>query len=312
MPLSEAIGRYVPDGAVLFMGGFIQAEPFAAAHEIIRQGKKDLTLSKCSGMILMDQLIGAGVIKYLITAFCWNLLPAPTHCFVRGMTQGIPHKIEIEEWTILGLNLAYMAGALDLPYVASKTMLGSGFDWEQTNFGVKNKLKFEQSPFTGERVCLIPPIKHDIGIIQVQRCDPYGNAQAWGLLGETRYGVMSSKEIIVCAEEIVDTDVIMRDPSRTLVPDFRVQAVVEEPWGSHPVPMTGYYDMDWLYFGYYQQESRTEELFQGFLKKWVYGVNNRQEYLKLLGTERLTRLRPEVFNSDPVPYGKLSRHFENA
>lgn len=310
MTLPEAIERFVPHGAVLFMGGFIQAEPFAAAHEIIRQGKKNLTLTKCSGMMLMDQLVGAGAIKKLITAFCWNLLPAPAHCFVRGITQGIPHPIELEEWSILGLNLAYMAGAMDLPYVASKTMLGSGFDWEQTGYGVKSRLKFGQSPFTGERVCLIPPIKPDIGIIQVQRADRYGNAQTWGLLGETRYGILSCKEIIVCAEEIVEPEVIMKDPNRTLVPGFRVQAVVEVPGGSHPVPMTGYYDMDWLYFGAYEQESRTEESFADYLKKWVYGVSNRQDYLKLLGPEGLDRFRPEAFNSGPVPYGRHPHYFE--
>ena len=308
--LTEAIDRFVPHGAVLYLGGFVQQEPFAAVHEIIRQGKKNLTLSKCAGMILLDQLIGAGAVKRLITAFCWNPLPAPAHCFARGTTKGVPNKIELEEYSILGLSLAYLAGALDLPYVAAKTMLGSGFDPEWGQSGVENRLKFEASPFNGERVCLIPPIKHDVGIIQVQRSDPYGNAQSWGLQGDTRYGIMSCKEIIVCAEEIVESDVIRHDPNRTLVPGFRVQAVVEESWGGHPVAMPGFYDMDWPYFAYYEQSSRTEELFQGYLKKWVYGVKNRKEYLELLGRQRLERLRPEAFQSEPVDYGRLSRLFE--
>ena len=115
--MSEAIDRYVGDGDIVHLGGFIQQEPFAAVHEIIRQGKKDLTVSKCAALIPVDQMIGAGVIRHLITTFTWNPLPAPAHCFVRAMTRGVPRRIEIEEYSILTLNLAFFAGALDLPYV---------------------------------------------------------------------------------------------------------------------------------------------------------------------------------------------------
>ena len=310
MSMSEAIGRLVNDGDALYLAGFIQHEPFAAAHEMIRQGKKDLTLSKCASLVLVDQLIGAGLVKHLITTFTWNPLPATAHCFVRATTQDIPHKIQLEEYSIFALNLAYFAGAMDLPYVATKTIMGSGFDWEQNGHGVQNRLKFQQSPFTGERVCLVPPIKHDVGIIQVQRSDPFGNTHAWGMLGETRYGLNSCEKIIICAEEIVDPDVIMRDPNRTLVPAFRVNAVVETPWGGHPAPLAGYYDMDWPYYAYYERETQTVEQFDEFLKRWVYGVKDRKEYLRLLGDKRLGGLRPETRMSDPVSYGELTRHFE--
>jgi glutaconate CoA-transferase, subunit A len=307
--LSEAVARFVFDGAVLYLGGFIQQDPFAAVHEIIRQGIKDLTVSKVAGMILVDQLIGAGAVKKLITAFSWNPLPAPAHAFVRALTGGSGPKIEIEEYSILGLNLAYFAGALDLPYVATKTMLGSGFDWESQASGVKNSLLFEKSPFNGDRVCLIPPLKHDVGIVQVQRCDPYGNAQSWGMLGESPYGIQSCDNIIVCAEKIVATDVIQRDPNRTLVPGARVAAVVEAPWGSHPSSMPGFYDMDWTYCAYYEQQSRTEALLKAFLKKWVFGVDGRRDYLRLMRGRRLQSLRPGDYSSDPVPYGRFNEYF---
>jgi len=307
--MSEAIDRYVKNGDVVYLGGFIQQEPFAAVHEIIRQGKRDLIVSKCAALLLVDQMMGAGIVRHLITTFTWNPLPAPAHCFVRAVTRGIPRRIEIEEYSILALNLAYFAGALDLPYVATKTLLGSGFDKEQGDSGARNRLRFETSPFSGERVCLVPPIKHDVGIIQLQRSDPYGNAQAWGILGEIQYALQSCDRIIICAEEIVDADVIMRDPNRTLVPAFRVSAVVEEPWGSHPASMAGYYDMDWSYNAYYEKESRTEAKFEDFMKKWVYDTKDRKEYLNRVGEERLKALRPEPFASDPVSYGKLTRHF---
>jgi glutaconate CoA-transferase subunit A len=310
MPLSEAVGRYVHDGQTIYFGGFIQQEPFAAAHEIIRQRKKDLTISKCAGMLLADQLIGAGAVKKLITAFCWNPLPAPTHCFVRALTKGGRPDLELEEYSILGLNLAYLAGAMDLPYVATKTMLGTGFDEKNRHPGLSNRLRFETSPFSGERVCLIPPIKHDLGILQVQRSDSFGNAQAWGMLGETLYGIQSCEKIIVCAEKIVETEVIQRDPNRTLIPGFRVTAVVEEPWGSHPASMAGWYDMDWPFSAAYERQTRTEKLVEAFLQKWVFGVDNRQGYLKLLGRERLQSLRPHEYRSDPVSYGKFNTYFK--
>ena len=310
MSMSEAISQYVKDGDVLHFGGVIQLEPFAAVHEIIRQGKTNLTVSKTACLIAVDQMIGAGLVKHVITSFMWNYLPAAAHCFVRSITQGIPRRIEIEEYSMLLLNLAYFAGALDLPYVATKTALGSGFDWEMNKAAPKNKLMFQQSPFTGERVCLVPPMKHDVGIVQVQRSDAFGNAQAWGFLGETRYGLQSCKKIIICAEEIVDTDVIMRDPNRTLVPGFRVNAVVEEPWGGHPAPVAGCYDFDWKYFAFYERETKTEESFRKFMQKWVYGVRSRREYLGLIGEKRLENLRPGSFRSDPVSYGRLDRHLE--
>jgi glutaconate CoA-transferase subunit A len=129
------------------------------------------------------------------------------------------------------------------------------------------------------------------------------------MLGESPYGIQSCERIIVCAEKIVETDVIQRDPNRTLIPGFRVAAVVEEPWGSHPAPMAGFYDMDWAYCAYYERQTRTDERMEAFLRKWVYGVDNRRDYLKLMERERLQTLRPQDYYSDPVPYGRFNDYF---
>ncbi|MFP4085262.1 MAG: CoA transferase subunit A [Desulfobacteraceae bacterium] len=310
MSMSEAVERYVYAGDTLHLGGFIQHEPFAAAHEIIRQNITDVTLSKNAGLVVSDQMIGAGLVKHLICSFTWNPLPATSHCFVRAVTKRIPRPIELEEYPLFVLNLAYFAGAMGLPYVAAKSAMGSGFDTDLNPSEARNRLRFCSSPFTGERVCLVPPIKHDVGIIQVQRCDPIGNAQAWGLMGESRYGIQSCERIIICAEEIVDSEIIMRDPNRTLVPSCRVSAVVEEPWGGHPAPVAGHYDLDWHYYAFYERQTRTPELFEAFMNKWVYGVRDRKDYLKLLGAERVEALRPEPFESGAVPYGRFPSHCE--
>ncbi len=309
MSMSEAVKEYVKDGSALYMGGFTQLQPYAAAHEIIRQKTEDLTLSTCVGLTLADQMIGAGVVKNLITAFVWNPVPLKAHCFSRSVIQGIPRTIGLEEYSVLALNLAFYAGAMGLPYLAAKTLLGTGFDSEKNPGGAKNRLRFEHSPFTGERVCLVPPIRHDLGIVQVQRCDAFGNAQAWGIMGETKYGLLSCDKIIICAEEIVETETIMRDPNRTLIPSFRVNAVVKEPWGAHPSSVAGFYDMDWRYYAYYGTKTSTEKDFEQYLDKWVLNVSGREQYLRLLGDRRVRSLIPEPFISEPVDYGRLTRHF---
>ena len=173
--MDEAIKQFVDNGDVVYLGGFIQHEPYAAIHEIIRQKKRDLTVSKCAGMIALDQLIGAGCVNKVISTYIWNPLPKPAHALRRCIEKGIPHEIQMEEYSILSLSLSYFAGALDLPFIATKTLMGSDFTRHSSFFG-ENKFKIIESPFNGEKVCLVPPIKHDVGIIQVQRSDSQGNA----------------------------------------------------------------------------------------------------------------------------------------
>jgi len=302
MSMKDAVREFVQDGATVFIGGFIHGDPFAAVHEIIRQKKRDLTVSCAAGTIILDQLIGAGCVKRAISSYIWNPMPTSAHAFRRALEKGIPHHIEVDESSLLALNLAYFAGALGLPFVATKTLLGSDLV-ERGNSLAGKKLKIIESPFTGEKVCLIPPLKHDVGILQVQRSDVQGNFQAWGLLGPTKYGINSCSKIIVCVEEIVDNDVIRRDPNRTITPGFRVSSVVEEPWGSQPSYIQGYYDRDWKYFSFYDKISRSLDGFEEYLEEWIYGVKDRKDYLKKIGEERLSALKVNCRDSSFVSYG---------
>jgi glutaconate CoA-transferase subunit A len=304
MPLAEAIRRFVQDGDRVYLGGFVHGEPYAAGHEIIRQGKRDLTLSTAAGTILADQLIGAGCVGRLITSYCWNPLPATAHAFRRAVERGIPRPIELEEYSFLGLSLAYLAGALDLPFVATRTMLGTDLVKHRGFLG-EAKLKVVDSPFGDGKVCLIGPLKHDVGIVQLQRADLFGNAQAWGLLAATKYGLGSCRQVIVCVEELVEPEVIRQDPNRTILPGFRVCAVVEEPWGAHPAYVQGYYDRDWRYAAQYAEVTKTEEGFRAFLQEWVVDVKDRQHYLKKLGEVAMARLRGGPASlPQPIPYGR--------
>jgi len=307
MDMTDAIGRFVNDGDTVYLGGFIQQDPFAAVHEVIRQGKKDLTVSKAAGIIAADLLIGAGCVKKVITSYIWNPIPRPAHAFIRAVQEGMPRTIEVQEVSILTLTLAYCAGALDLPYVPTRTLLGSDMLEKNPSLG-DHKVRVSTSPFTGERVCLVPPLTHDVGIIQVQRADPQGNAQAWGFRGDTKYGMLSSRRIIVCAEEIVPHDVIQKDPERTMIPAFRTDAVVEVPWGAHPLYTMGYYDVDWQFLAYYEQRTRTQSDCAQFLDEWVFGTKSRREYVEKLGDKRMASLRPEPWQPEPVSYGHFDRH----
>lgn len=289
MSMREAIKKFVRDGDKIYLGGFVHATPFAAVHEIIRQKKVNLTISSLGGTIEFDQMIGAGCVTNQISSYCWNPIPKPMYCFKRAMEEGKPNKIKFEEFSFLSLSFAYFAGAMDLPFIGTKTLLGSDFITYRSHMG-ENKLKIIESPFNGEKVCLIPPIKHDLGILQVQRSDSSGNTQFWGINGSTKYGINSCKRVIVCAEEIVEKDVIRQNPDHTIVPEFRVDAVVEEPWGGHPTSMTGFYDRDQRFYAYYAKLSKTQEGFNRFMDEWVYGIKDRQEYLKKMGKDRMDRV----------------------
>ena len=301
MSMKEAIESFVHDGDTVFLGGFVAGETFAATHEIIRQNKRDLTVSRGGGLVPFDMLMGAGCMKKAISSYVWNPIFKPAHAFRRAVEKGIPQPVELEEYSLLTISLAYFAGALDLPFVATKSLLGT--DIAKQSLIPAQRVKIVDSPFNGEQVALISPLKHDVGIIHIQRADKEGNAQAWGPMGANKWGINSCSRVIVSAEEIVPSEVIRKDPQRTIIPGFRVDAVVEEPWGSYPEYMAGYYDRDWKYFTWYYEATKTEEGFNSFLEEWVYGVKSWKEFLAKIGEARLNELKAGPWLSSPVNYG---------
>jgi glutaconate CoA-transferase subunit A len=299
MTLAEAIKKFVNDGITIYFGGFGQHTPFAAVHEIIRQRKKNLTITRAAGGIIFDQLIGAGCVKKIITSHVWNFVgPTPAYAFRRAVEKGQP-SIQIEEDSMFSLNMRYLAGSLGLPFMPTKSVMGTTI-FER---GKEKQYRTMNCPFTGEQVCLLRAINPNLGVLQVQRVDKYGNAQVWSVRGDSKQGINACEKVVICAEEIVDTEVIRADPDRTIIPGFRVDAVVEEPWGCHPDYMQGYYDRDLEYYHTYGSETRTQEGFEKFLQEWVYSVNDRKEYLEKLGVKRLMKLRARHALSAPVHFG---------
>ena len=226
-------------------------------------------------------------------------------CYRRSIEKSIPHKIELEEYSNLSLPLMLMAGAMGMPFVPVKDMVGTDL-MNIKGFMGDNKYKMIESPFDKSPTLLVPALNPDVGIIHVQQADENGNAQIWGIGGDCQWGANASTKVIVSAERIVSRDVIGLDPSRTIVPDFKVVAVVEEPYGSHPGYTPGFYDVDFVFGSLYQKASDTEEGFKAFLDEWVYGTKDRADYIdhyvKKFGWEAFRRLQARFGFSYPVSY----------
>lgn len=305
MSTREAISKFVNPGDFLFIGGYICRTPFAAIHEIIRQHKNNLTITRSNAADDFDMMIGAGLVKRFIGTFLSLGIYGLGRCYRRSMEKSIPHKIEVEEYTNLSLPMMLMAGAMGMPFVPVKDMVGTDL-LNVKSFMGENKYKMIDSPFDGKPTLLVPALTPDVAIIHVQQADEYGNAQMWGIGGDCRVGANAAGKVIVSCERIVSREIIGKDPSRTIVPSFKVVAVTEEPFGAHPGYTPGFYDVDFG-FGYqYQQASNSVEGFENFLKEWVFDVQDRkaytQHYIQRFGYEMFRKLQAGFDYSYPVSY----------
>jgi len=296
LSISEAVDRFVPDGSSIALGLAQETLiPFAAGHELIRQNKKRLTLIGPISDILFDQIIGAGCVRKIRAAWVGNVITGSCYNFRRGVENG---ALEMEDHSNLTLAMALRAGAMGVSFMPARTALGSDL------FKTNTSLKTMTCPFSGDILTAVGAIKPDVAIVHLQRADIFGNAHAWGNLGLTRDACLASKHIIITAEEIVEPDVISRDPNRVITPGFRVSAVVHAPWGGHPSPVPGYYNRDHQAFIDYRNQSKTSDDFAKWKKYWVDEVHSLQDYVKLLGDKRAGELAIKHHDlSEQVDYG---------
>jgi glutaconate CoA-transferase subunit A len=283
LSIRDAIARFVPDGTSVALG--LQMEqmiPFAAGHEIIRQKKRGLTLIGPISDILFDQLIGAGCVEQVIAAWVGNVMMGSAYNFRRAVEQDGMKVFNMTNFTVA---LALQAGAMGIPFLPTKTALGS--DTAKGNHFFYQIL----SPFASkEPLWAVRALNPDVTIVHVQRADAEGNAHCWGNFGVMIDGVRAAKRVIVIAEEVVEPEVIASDPNRTVIPAFLVNAVVESPHGAHPSPVQGYYNRDNAFFREYHEQTKTKEATGAWLDRWVYGVRDREAYLEQLGRTRVQDL----------------------
>ncbi len=296
LTLSEAVSRFVPDSGTVALGTCLESMiPFAAAHEMIRQHKRDLTLVGPISDICFDQLIGADCVGKVRAAWVGNVITGSAYNFRRAVEN---RTIQMEDHSNFTLSAALRAGASGLPFLPVRTALGS--DLFKTNPSLKTML----CPFTGDTLAAVAAINPDVTIVHVQRADPFGNAHAWGNMGVAREACLASTKIILTAETIVDCDVITSDPNRVITPGFRVSAVVHVPWGAHPSPVPGFYNRDHQAFLDYRSASSTVRDFAQWRKTWIDDVSDRNAYMDLVGKQRMTalELKQHLF-SEAADYG---------
>jgi glutaconate CoA-transferase subunit A len=297
--MRDAVAELVRDGDTVAIEGFTHLIGFAAGHEIIRQGRRDLTLARLTPDLVYDQMIAAGVASGLIFSWLGNPGVGSLHAIRRRVEADAPadERLALEEYSHFGMVARYTAGASDLPFFPLRSYVDS--DLPRAN----PMIRPIASPYGDETVYAVPPLKPDVTIVHAQRASAAGDTQVWGLVGCQKEAAFAAERVIVVVEELVDDAVIRADPNRTLIPGLIVDAVVVEPWGAHPSYALGHYDRDNAFYLAWDEISRDEERLQAWLREWVHGVSGRAEYVAKLGAERLASLRPGSAPSGEVDYG---------
>jgi glutaconate CoA-transferase subunit A len=279
--LSEAVSRNIHDGDIVFVGGFGQCIPFATAHEIVRQERKDLTLCRSGADILFDMLIGAGCVKKVVFGYVGNPGIGLAHAFRRAVEAG---QVAVEDWTNFSMVLRLHAGALGIPFLPTATLRGRDLP---ADIDIREIV----CPFTGERLSAVPALRPDVALIHAQYADQEGNVQLFGLSGDTVDGALASARIVATVEEIVPADVIRKRPDRTIVPGFRVASVSKVSWGAHPSYVDGFYGRDDDAYAEWDKISRKAEQLDAWLEKNVRAAGGFAGYLKNLDPKRLDALK---------------------
>src|SRR5688572_22720469 len=291
--MRDAIAELVHDGDSVAIEGFTHLIGFAAGHEIIRQGRRDLTLCRLTPDLIYDQMIAAGVAKKLVFSWLGNPGVGSLHA-IRRWAEETPSKLELEEYSHFGMVCRYTAGAMNLPFFPLRS-------YDDTDLPKANPLiRPIRSPYSDEELYAVPALKPDVAIVHAQRADAAGDTQVWGLLGCQKEAAFAADRVIVVVEELVDESVIRADPNRTIIPGLIVDAVVVEPFGAHPSYVQGAYDRDNRFYLDWDAITRDEDALQGWLREWVYDLDGRASYVEKLGAERVAALAPGSAPSSSV------------
>jgi len=285
MDLRGAISKFVQDGSYIALGGFGHVRvSMAAIYEIIRQRKRNLVVAGKTAVHDLDCLIAAGCVSKVEVAYSFGhelrgLSPASRRAVETGQVK------VATEWSNAAFQWRFKAAASGLPWIPAYIMMG-------TETFKHSSAKIVKDPLTSRPICLIPACFPDVAIIHVHRCDKYGNTQIDGILVEDFELARAAKRLIITTEEIIPNERIREEPWRTSIPYFYVDAVVEAPYGSHPCNMPTCYYFDEEHIAEYLQLTRTIEGTKQYFDKYVYNVNNFNEYLELIGgTKKLNYLR---------------------
>lgn len=282
MTEAEAVSRFMKDGDYIGteLYGSVRA-PMSLVSEIVRQGIKDLRVAG-QGVLELDLLLAASLIKELDFTYIGLELYGVSNCLRREVEQG---RIDtIVEWSNAALTWRFKATSIGVPFIPTRSMLG-------TDTLEYSAALVVEDPFTGDPVALVPALILDVGLIHVHRADKYGNCQIDGISGFSAELARSSKRLLISAEQIVDSEEIRQSPDRTIIPYYLVDAVIEAPFGSHPGEMCYLYRRDEPRIRDWVKAAEEADTTRAYLDKYVYGVKDHQEYLGLIGDQRLESLK---------------------
>lgn len=292
LTMREAVSRIEPGSSIAASLALEHAIPFAAGHELLRQGIDDLTLIGPISDLLFDQLVGGGVVSRIRAAWVGNVSAGTGYRFREAVERD---AIDVEDHSNFSVALALQAGAMGVPYLPTRSLLGSDV------FERSELFREETDPFSGDRIALVPAIEPDWAIVHAQRASPDGNTHLWGNTGIVDPAVSAAENVLVTAEEVVDPAMIKSDPSRVAITREQVSAVVECPFGAHPSPLAGHYNRDNDYYLRYHQRTVTQEAFDEWANEWVYDVEDRDEYMQRVDSD-LSITEPTV--AAEVRYGQ--------
>jgi len=294
--LKEAVATYVKDGDLIYAAGFTHLIPFAVGHEIIRQGRRDLTLARATPDLLYDQMVAAGCARKIIFSYLGNPGVGSLRIVREAIEKG---ELEWEEYSHYSMITRLTAGASGLPFMPMNLTAAPDLEKVNPNF------RRVTDPFSGKEVMVVPPLNPDVAIVHVQRADKDGNAQIWGILGEQKEAAFAASKVILTAEEIVDEAIIRSDPNRTLIPGLIVDAVCHVPYCAHPSYTQGYYDRDNEFYLQWDEISKNREGVLEWLDAHVYQVKDHAEYWQKLGKATHQRLKVKEKFSTPINYGEF-------
>ncbi len=297
MSLRDAIAEYVFDGCSISFGGMGGEQVVAPTYEIIRQGFSDLVLIGDSPCECGDFLLGTGQVQRLEVAWLAYAVAGVSQCYRRAVEKEVPRPIEVLEFSNYTMGLRFLAGALGVPFMATKSLMGSSI--AENN----DLIKIIDDPYSGEKVALVPAANPDVAIVHVNRADMSGNAQLFGFSSNNENIARAASRTVITCEEIVSTEEIRKAPTLTCIPQYCVDAVVELPYCSHPWNMPYEYAYDIPFHMEMMSQVESEAGFREWIEKWAYGCEDHEHYCEQVGWHRLHRLSriERVFCRAPLP-----------
>lgn len=279
--LREAVDGLVNDGDSVALEGFTHLIPSAAAHEIIRQEKEDLTLIRMTPDLIYDQMIGMGCASKLIFSWGGNPGVGSLHRFRDAVEEGWPRPLEIEEHSHAGMANRYVAGASNLPFAVLRGYVGTDLP------EVTSTIAPITCPFTGEEFMAVPALHPDVAIVHAQQADSNGNVALWGITGIQKEAVLSAERSIVTVEEMVDE--FEPHPHQIVLPSVAIDAISVVPGGAYPSYAHDYYPRDNAFYEAWDQIGRERETFREWMERHVLGTEDFSEHLGSILEEGVSR-----------------------